>query len=80
MYEFYKCIMLGNRKENNKKEEKIDCSLNKFIKITECSWLGCGLELKKPNDKLIKAKIKDKYYIFCGEECYHYWLKTNYFI
>ena len=83
LYDFYQCIMLSNRKKEKNLDSieiyKKTMNLEKFDEIKECSWLGCGLDLNKEDESIIMAKIRNKYYIFCSEECYQYWLKMKYF-
>ena len=84
IYETLKCVFIYDRKGNNtnkppKPKKNIPLNDENFKLIKECSWLGCGLEFYERRPILKKAKMGKRYYAFCSDECYHTWIKSNYF-
>lgn len=78
------CVYTWTRKGGISLEEErnfktLPLNDENFKLIEECSWAGCGLDFYEKRPILKKARINNKYYAFCCEECYHTWLKSNYF-
>jgi hypothetical protein len=81
--ETVKCVYTWTRKGGVSLEEDIQKPIplndENFKLIEECSWLGCGLEFYEKRPIFKKARINNRYYAFCCNECYTTWLKSNYF-
>lgn len=79
-----KCVYTWTRKDGitiKEEGESMQLPLNNenFMIIDECSWVGCGLNFYDKRPIFKKARIKNRYYAFCSDECYSTWLRSSYF-
>ena len=80
MDDFLECIYCTtkNRKNGNAKKKSKLPSINKedHPKTMDCCFVGC-VTMDKPFEEIkYIARLKDRYFYFCEEECYANWLDS----